>query len=315
MRTVAITGTNGFIGGMVLGALLKHKTIRVIAIDRAAPVIRARNLQFVACDLTSDHADQELTKLFHRTKCDTVVHAALHSQPKRDAEYTHELQSIGTMYLLHAIAASAVRKLIVSSTTDVYGAYPDNPNFLSEAHPLRGRRLGAFLRDKVDVEQQVARFAAAQPQRVVTVLRPCTILGPQIRNYKTHLLKHPIIATVLGFDPLVQFVHEADVARAFVIAILQDHPGAYNIVGADVVPLSRALAFMRKTQLPIPGTLLELTLTALWHLELEQTPPSHIHFLKYPCVADGRKAAQDFGFRSEHTLEETLQGYRGVAHA
>jgi UDP-glucose 4-epimerase len=295
----------------VLRALAARKRPpHILAIDRHPPAPLPQCVTFFPCDLTSPTADQELTKCFRRHHCTTMIHAALHSQPKRQHEYSHELQSIGTMYLLHAADAARVRKIILSSTTEVYGAFPDNPNFLTEEHPLRGHRLSSFLRDRVDVERQFAQFAKAHPKRTVTILRPCTILGPEIRNYKTHLLKRPAIATIMGYDPLIQCVHEHDVERAFGLAIDHNVPGAFNIVGDGVIPLSRALSLMGKVRVPVPKPLLWGSTALLWHLNVEETPPTHMQFWQYPCVADGMKAKRVLKFTPVYSLEEVLLSFQ-----
>ena len=287
-----------------------RKRPRLIAIDRFPPRIASKHYVFVECDLTSPSADQQLAQVFQEYHCDTIVHAALHSQPKRNTEYSHELQSIGTMYVLHAANAANVRKLILCSTTEVYGAFPDNPLFLSEDHPLRGGELSTFLRDKIDVERQFARYAKARPETIVTILRPSTILGPKIRNYKTHLLKQPIIPTVLGFDPMVQFVHEQDVSRALLAVIDHDARGAFNIVGDDVLPLSRAMALIGKPCIPIARPILWHMTQLLWHMNIQHTPPLHIHFWQYPCVADGTKARDTLGFHPVYSLRDVLLSFR-----
>ncbi len=311
----AITGTTGFIGHMVLQHLLAAPgNDIVVAIDRHAPPCQHPRLRYVCVDLTSANAHEKLARIFRTHACDTVVHAALHSQPKRDQEYSHELLSIGTMYLLHAIGAAGVKKLIVSSTTEVYGAHPTNPNFLTESHRPRGGVLSAFLRDKIAVENQCLEFAREHPECVVTILRPCTILGPHIGNYKTHLLRRPIIPTVMGFDPLVQFVHEHDVLRAFCLAIEKNAPGIFNIVGDGVLPLSRALAMIGKTRIPIPSPLFFQGNAILWHLNIEELPPQHIHFLKYPCVADGSAAKRALGFHPIYALQDVLFSFQAKHH-
>ncbi|MBI4237304.1 MAG: NAD-dependent epimerase/dehydratase family protein [Deltaproteobacteria bacterium] len=319
MATIAITGTRGFIGGLLLARLCAQSPRpRVIAIDRTAPELPRRNgYRFEGCDLTAPTADRQLARIFARHRCDVVVHAALHSQPKRNQDYSHELQSIGTFYLLHAVQATGMRKVIIASTTEVYGAFPDNPSFLTESHPLRGHTQSSYLRDKVEIEREATAFARRTPGTVVTILRPCTILGPRIRNYKTHLLKEPIIPTVLGFDPLVQFLHEADAIEAFVLAIERDAPGAFNIVGRGVVPLSHALAMIGKTRLPLPTPWLRAATSLLWHLDIRNTPPSHIEFMKYSCIGDGARATAALGFQPQYTLAAVLESFQqgwGIRH-
>lgn len=310
MKTIAITGTAGFVGGMLCKALTAPALrYRVIAIDRIPPpCVRAR-CHFERLDLTNPKAAQQLTECLRDHRCVTVVHAALPTRPLKPAETTHELQSIGTMYLLYAAERAHVRRLLLASTTDLYGAFPTNPNFLTEGHPLRGGELSAFLHDKVDVERQCARFQQKHPKAVVTVLRPCTIVGPTIHNYKTHYLQHPIIPSVLGYDPLVQFVHESDIVRAFCLAIERPVAGAFNIVGHGVMPLSRALAMAQRIRVPVAGPLLYAIGRLLWQLDLSAVPAMHLNFLKYPCVADGERARRGLGFTAVYSTQEALLSF------
>lgn len=310
-QCIAITGTRGFLGDLLLRALGRRaRPPRLVAIDHTQPDIEGLSYHFVECDLTAPNADQILTDAFRMYGCDTVVHAAVHSQPKHHQEYSHELQSIGTWYLLHAAKAAGVRKVVMSSTTEVYGAFPDNPSFLTEEHPLRGKRLSSYLRDKVEIENSAALFARKVPHAIVTVLRPCTILGPRIRNYKTHILKRDPIVTALGFDPLVQFIHEDDAVAAFERAIDHDVAGVFNIVGHDVAPLSHALAMIGKTRCPLPGALLRSMTSLLWNFDIHNIPPSHVDFLQYACIADGRKAKMELGFTPRYALADVLRSFQ-----
>lgn len=310
MPGIAITGTAGFVGHMVLQSLVARGTPdRPVVVDCRPPRVTPHHYTYQDCDLTQSEASAALAALLHRHRCHTIIHAALPTQPWRDLEAMHELQSIGTMHLLYAAEKAQVRQLILASTTDVYGAFPDNPNFLVESHPLRGSEMSTFLRDKIDVERQFTRYADAHPQCTVTILRPCTILGPTVHNYKTNFLQHPIIPTVLGYDPLVQFVHEHDVARAFTCAIAKRHAGAVNIVGAGVIPLSRALAMARRLHVPIAYPLFQLTAALCWHANISDAPAAHINFLKYPCIADGERARRHLGFTPVYSSQEALLSF------
>lgn len=310
---IAITGTNGFIGRELLSSLVQNRTMdikKILAVDIKPPQIEDKHIEFVQCDLTAPHADRYLAQAFSDYNCDTLVHAALHSAPKRNQEFSHELQSIGSMYLLHAANSAKIRKLILSSTTEVYGAFPDNPLLLTESHPLRGGRQSSFLRDRIDVEKQFTRYAKQHEESKVSILRPCTILGPTIRNYKTHLLRRKLIWTVLGFDPQVQFVHEDDVLRAFTLALRHDVVGALNIVGKGVVPLSRALQIMGIAHIPVASSILRGTASLLWHAKIQQAPAAHLDFMQYPCVADGERAADILGFKPTHSLRDVLLSFQ-----
>lgn len=309
---VAITGTASFLGSTLLRTLESHPRFRqILALDVKPPPFRLKKGDWKKVDLTATGIDQKLTDLFKQFGVRVLVHAALLNQPVRDLEYSHELQSVGTMHLLTAAAAAKVSKLILASTTDIYGAFPDNPNFLTESHPPRGGDLSPFLKDKVEVEAQCLQFQKEHPEVTVTLLRPATILGPTVNNFKTHFLQNPLIPTVMGFDPLIQFVHEKDLLRALLKVIQENHPGIFNIVAQGVLPLSRAIRLCKKTPLPIPSFLLYPSAELLWVANIGSVPGSHVNFLQYLCVADGRKAWRELHFKPIYTSLETLLSFNG----
>jgi UDP-glucose 4-epimerase len=141
---------------------------------------------------------------------------------------------------------------------------------------------------------------------LVTVLRTAPLLGPTVRNAITSYLARKLVPTMMGFDPLVQFLHEADAIAAMHLAVMRDAPGTYNIVGDGVVPLSMAIRLAGRVSAPVPHPIAE-TLTGLgWISQLVQAPPSFLRYLRFLCVADGRKARSEMGFRAAYSTREAV---------
>ncbi len=311
--TLAITGVNGFLGSTLLHALeLSRDYPRIIALDKRKPPFPLKKTRFYRVDLTETLADSKIAEIFKKENVQTVIHTAFLSSPIHNSEHAHELQSVGTMYLLNASRAQGIHKFVLASTTDVYGAYPTNPNYLSENYTVRGWHKSRFIRDKIDAERQVQTFAKRNPKTAVTILRPCTTLGPRVRNFKTTFLQRPAVFTVMGYDPLMQFVHEEDVVRAFLKVLAADYPGIYNIVGKGVLPLSRVLHLTGVVGVPVPAALLYPMAQLMWYTDLFPAPPNHLDFLKYLCVADGTKAEQKLSFAPHYSTKETLQAFVGA---
>src|SRR5947208_1258887 len=151
-RVVAVTGAYSFVGAELIKRLeVDKRYAKVLACDIRKPTFPLSKTQFHKIDLTMPAADADLAGLFQRERVDTVVHAAFLSTPTHNYSWAHELESIGTMHVLNAVAECNVRKLVAWSQTVVYGAHPLNPNFLSEEHELRGMASKSrFVRDKVE---------------------------------------------------------------------------------------------------------------------------------------------------------------------
>lgn len=313
-KTIVVTGTSGFKGSRLLQALeADERFTSLVAIDKRRPDFEVRRARFYNLDLTETLADVKLAEILKKEKCDTLVHCAFPITPPKNMAYAHELISIGTMYVMNACSEARVRKIVLGSTTDVYGAFPSNPNFLQEnVHPAKGHQQSRFLADKIDAEKQALRYAKKHPECIVTILRPCTILGPTIQSYKTRLLRRIVVTTIMGFDPLVQFVHEEDVIRSFKMAVEKDVPGIFNIVGDGVLPLSRVIKICGKFNLRLPQIGFKTFVQLLWYADMAPAPASHVNFLRYICVADGTLAKQKLGFVPRFSTKEALLSFMGA---
>src|SRR5262249_59950932 len=153
---------------------------------------------------------------------------------------------------LNACAGVEPKRLILISTTVVYGAHPKNPNFLTEDAELRGHRDSRFVNDKVRAERQVQRFAKEHQNVEVCVLRFAPILGPTMSNMYTRFFSRPVAPVMMGHDPLMQFVHEQDAAWAFKQAVDSNATGPFNIVGKGVLPYTTVLALPGRGPVPMP---------------------------------------------------------------
>src|SRR5260221_7953443 len=138
-RVVAITGAYSFVGAELTRRLeADRRCAKILAVDVRKPTFPLTKTQFHKIDLTMPTADADLAALWKSQGVDTVVHAAFLSTPTHNTAWAHELESIGTMHVLNAAGEAGVRKLVLFSTTLVYGASPANPNFLDESAELRG---------------------------------------------------------------------------------------------------------------------------------------------------------------------------------
>jgi UDP-glucose 4-epimerase len=313
-RVVAVTGACTFLGGQLLRLLQEDSRYgRVLALDIRPPQQIGGKVEFVHLDLTQPTVDAELATLLRAAKVDTFVHGAFLSHPTHAAEWAHELEDVGTMHVLNACAGVEPKRLVMISTTLVYGAHPKNPNFLVEDAELRGHRDSRFVNDKVRAERQVQRFAKEHPNVEVCVLRFAPILGPTISNMYTRFFRRPAALVMMGHDPLMQFVHEQDAAYALQKAVESRATGAFNIVGKGVLPYTTVLALLGRVPMPMPQLVARQLTKVLWATQLVGSPPSFLDFLLYLCVADGGKARRELGFSPRLSIKRTILDFGGVA--
>ena len=253
------------------------------------------DVHFHEIDLTDPVADAQLADVLREERIDVFVHLAFRRFPSRDVEYDHELETLGSLHVASACAAAKVRRLVVQSTTMAYGARPDNPNFLSEDHPLRGHESAHDVMNRVEVEHILSDWSDRHPEVELTRLRHCWVMGPTYFDRTVEFFEGRRIPTVLGCDPLLQFVHEEDLLDVFEKATVESHPGVFNVVGRGVLPLSTLIAQAGKRAIAVPRSLLYRT---AWLRSIGSSgdpPDGFLDYLRYLWVADGERGWQEFG--------------------
>jgi UDP-glucose 4-epimerase len=312
-RVVAVTGACGFLGSRLIQWMEEDRRFyKILAIDVRKPDFPLAKTQFHRIDLTLPTAGSALASVLKREGADTLVHLAFLSDFTHRAEWAHELESVGTMHVLDACAECRIARYIHWGLTACYGARPTNPNYLTEERRLPVMGESNFLADKIEAEKQVAQFKKENPQAAVAVLRTAPIVGPTIDNFVTRYLKHRFVPTLLGYDPLVQLLHEDDAVAAFKLALEQPVDGIYNIVGRGVLPLVTALALMGRVCLPVPYSAAVSAVRVLWLVQAVNVPPGFLDFLRYLWVADGSKAARVLGWTARHHIHEIVASVSGI---
>ena len=301
---IAVTGLGSFIGRRLVDRLLERSPqLRVIALDHRRPFRLDSRVRFHRIDLTEPTADGHLAEILTRERADAVVHAAFRTSPTPDLEMDHELETIGSLHVMNACAAAKVKRLVVASSTMLYGPRPDNPNFLTEAHPLRGHPDAHTVEDRVEMEGLLAEWRDRHPDTEVTVLRPCWIMGPTHWDHVTRFFSLPVIPMLLGYDPLMQFVHEEDCLRAFERATLSPIPGVFNVVARGGLPLSTIVRLAGKRILPLPAPILYRMAYYPSQGQTGDPPAGFYDYMRYLWVADGERGWEAFGEPAYTTKE------------
>ena len=144
---------------------------------------------------------------------------------------------------------------------------------------------------------------------------PCwfsNVLGPDITTPLAKALELPAVPAVFGFDPRVQFVHEADVVRAILFVLEQQVQGIYNVAGDGLLPWSEVAAICGKRTFPLPPVGLGLLSAPLTRLGLD-LPPELLDLLRHGRGVDNRRLKQagfDYRFTSAGTVADFVEALR-----
>jgi len=313
-RAIAMTGTASSLGRRLVAELAEAQHVaRVVVLDTVHPGVTGSKVSFYSLDLTQPAVDARLTEVLEAEEIDTFVHLSALEGPIHATAWAHELERSGTMQVLHACHKRRIAKLITVSSALVYGPHRDNPNFLREDHPLRGLHGAHYVADQMDVEAQVEKWREKHPESFVSVLRMALVLGPKTQNFVRRYLSRTFVPSVLGYDPLVQLVHENDALAALMLAVERDVSGVFNIASEGLLRLSTAIRLAGGLPLPLPFGTLRRVASLLWALQLCEAPGAFVSLLRHLCVLDTARAQRELGFRSRYNAREAIVSLRGAA--
>lgn len=248
-------------------------------------------------------------KIFREHQFDTVLHLGRlgHSPAIGNINKRIDINLVGTNTILELAQKFQCKKVVVLSTHHVYGAHSDNSMFLREDAPLRGSFKYAELRDVVEMDQMCTNWMWKNQNNIETVvLRPCNIIGPQIKNSITQFFKTPYSPLPVDYNPMFQFVHEFDMANIIVESVQRLKTGIYNVAGDDVISLHEASNIIGVRKLRVPIIVVEQLakiLTPVWKF-----PHYLLDYLKYPATLDNNELKKNLGddifrFSTKEALE------------
>jgi UDP-glucose 4-epimerase len=297
-EAVVITGVCGRLGRRLARKL--HRERRVIGIDRRAFPDRPADVEHHELDLRSPR----VRDLF-REGVGALVHLGVSHDPRGDSAQHHVSNVTGLQKLLEYVEYFGIKKVVLLSSANVYGPRPDNPQFLSEEAPLLGAGPFSQIRDLVELDMCGQSFFWRLPEVQTVILRPTHILGT-VRNAPSNYLRLSVIPTLLGFDPMLQAVHQDDVVRAITLALAPTARGIFNIAGPAPVPLSRVIELLERSTVAVPHTVARLGVERLFRWRVTSFPAPELDFIRYVCMIDDARARRDLGYAPAYGLVATL---------
>jgi len=111
---------------------------------------------------------------------------------------------------------------------------------------------------------------------------------------------------MLGFDPMIQVIHERDVVRALLLSLKSGSRGIFNIKGPGETRLSDLLKRLGKPSRAVPASIAHGALDQLWRMRLSSFPPPQVDHIRYQCMVDDERARNYLGFAPAFDLDSTL---------
>ncbi|MEZ4366811.1 MAG: NAD-dependent epimerase/dehydratase family protein [Kofleriaceae bacterium] len=305
-RTVVITGIAGRLGRLLTARLHRDPGFALVGLDRRPLPGRPKDVVHHQVDLRSKQARDVFRRGGATGRIDALVHMGVLHDPRATPAELYAWNIRGTAALLEHAAAYGVPKVVLLSSANVYGPRPENPQFLTEDAPMLAAQRFPDMRAIVELDHLVSTFLWRARETETVILRPVHILG-SVHNAPSNYLRLDPLPTLLGFDPMLQPIHELDVVDAIVAALRPGVRGIYNVAGPGQVPLSEIARVLGRRTVPIPHPLATPILSLAFRLGLSGYPVPELDFIRYVCMVDGGRAVAELGLAPRHDLTETIR--------
>jgi UDP-glucose 4-epimerase len=304
---IIITGIAGRLGRRVAQTL--SRSHEVVGIDRRPCLGLPPGVKHHRLDLRRRPAED----VFKSFGADAVLHLGVVHNFRIPSERLYARNVVGTETLLGYVSKYKIKKLVLLSSGDVYGPNPGNSHFIGEDAPLLASQRFPEVRTLVAVDRAVQSFFWRHPDIETVILRPSHIVGPNVRNAPSNYFRLRIIPTMMGFDPMVQLIHEDDLIAHMAAALRPGIRGVFNVAGTDPVPLSHILKIIGKPRLPVPHPLFKAFLERAWRYRLTSFPAPELDHIRFNSVLDTRGAREELQVVLQHSLFTILEPFRAVA--
>jgi len=322
---IAVTGAASGVGRLLVERLRAAAgsggVARVVGIDAApadgdgsAPFPQGGGVEWCAADIRDPLVASRLAG----------VDVLVHTEAERSADASHRERRAAAVRaaqtLLTAAAAARVSRVVLVTSTMVYGAAPDNPVPLSEDAEVAVEGGVGLVGDFAEVEDLARKARRAHPGLSVTVVRPAPLVGPDLDTVLTRHFAAPRLISVKGTEQRWQFCHVDDLASALELVAVRGVDGkegalAVGCDGSLGQEDAEEIAGLRRFE--VPANLAFGATQRLHRAGITPASAGELKFLVYPCVVDCT-ALREAGWRPSYTNAEALQALleaRGGKHA
>ncbi len=297
---ILIVGISGKLGRRLAVRLLTSGH-RVTGIDQRAWPGAPVGVEVHTLDIRKRPA----ADVFRKFLPETVVHLATVAQVSLRTEEELRQNLSSTRAVFDACHRHAVSQIVFVGRHTFYGAAADAPLYHTEDEPPLEVASFPQLADLVAADLYAGSAFWRFPEMATAVLRVCYALGPSHRGTLAGILDRKYIPAVLGFDPLIQFIHEDDAAEAIALALEKRLRGVFNVAGPPPLPLSVLAHLVGRHYVPLPEPLFRFALAR----GLSPLPAAAVNHLKFPVIIDDAAFRNATGFTPRHDALEVVRAF------
>jgi nucleoside-diphosphate-sugar epimerase len=310
VKRAFVTGGSGFVGGRLIPAL-RAQGVEVVALARSEA--SAQKVETLGATPARGDLDDVAALEAGMRGCDTVFHAAAHTEQYDPVEIHMRITTKGTEHALAAARAAGIKRFIHVSTEAVLA---DGKPIVraDETRPLPKHPMGAYPLTKGLAEQAV--LAANRDGLETVVVRPRFVWGKGDTNLLPEFIaavEKGSYAWVGGGHYLTSTVHVENVIEGLLLAADKGAPGAiYFLTDGTPVEFRDFITKLLATQGVDPGTrsaprwLVRTAVTLTSWLKRPPLSKTAFALMGHEVTVDDSKARRELGYVGKKKMDEGL---------
>jgi UDP-glucose 4-epimerase len=321
--TVAVTGPTGDLGIALVSALDRSRRVKRIVGMARRPFDPAsqgwKKVEYRQGDVQDKGSVRDALK-----GADVVVHLAFAIIGAGSASQAINVD--GSRIVFEAAIEAGAERICYASSVAAYGFHSDNPKWLTEEIPARGTDAHYYSQQKAEVEGILAKLLMATQRTSAYVFRPCIVAGPRAQALLEEMpyyklgdaLPDPVrrlLASMPVLKPVIpdmglafQFVHEDDVASAFVAGVAgRGEPGPYNLAAPGTLKMADVADELGWYSVPVPDAAIQATAEVVSRVPSLPEAFAWVHAARQPVLMKTDRAKKQLGWKPKYTAKQTLK--------
>ena len=321
--TVAVTGPTGDLGIALVSALDRSRRVeRIVGMARRPfdPASQGwKKVEYRQGDVQDAASVRDAVK-----GADVVVHLAfaiIGAGSESDA-----INVDGSRTVFDAAVAAGAERICYASSVAAYGFHSDNPVWLTEDVPARGSPEHYYSRQKAEVEGILGQALLRTSRTSAWVFRPCIVAGPRAQMLMEQIpyfrlgdalpdAVTRLLSSMPALKPVIpdvgvrfQFVHEDDVASAFVAGVLgRGSPGPYNLAASGTLRMADVADALGWYSIPVPDAAVGATAEIVSRIPALPEAFAWVHTVRQPVLMKTDRAKKELGWKPKHSAKQTLR--------
>ncbi len=297
IKSILVIGSNGELSRLTMKILSKeYPKATIIGIDSREiknqlylPKIYQKRVRY---------NKGTFERLFRNSSFDLVflIGRILHAEnaPIEKMSQMLDIKLMEMKRLLELCEKFKVKKMIVLGTHHIYGASPHNCIFIDEEEKERAKYGHPRLLNALETDNECLKWQKKYSQLSVVLLRPCHIIGKNLKNTMSRYLKSYFKISPIDYNPMLQFIETTDMASTLFMASLYLPEGVYNVAPDDFISLKKALTICPGKKVPSPSFALT-SISKNFKILNDLYPDYLLDHLKFSCLLDNNKIKKLLG--------------------